>query len=134
MSLDTQSYSPPVKVDHGSDVADLNLSSSGELIVRIACRRRADGEVDGLQVSFPRVSEFRLLDEVTLATWWMSPGFKAGHHVLEVVGGGWGSELNNLQGYEVLRREWLLVTGNGCMSVISNEPPRLQDIVLPEDI
>jgi hypothetical protein len=133
MPIKSRPFSLAQEVHWGSDVARVNLYS-GELKIWVARCRRPDGQVDGLLVSFKHAPEFRYLDEVTLATWWMADGFVRDHHVLEITDGGWREELRALQGYEQARREWLVVTGNGCVSVISDEPPALQDVLWPADV
>jgi hypothetical protein len=73
--------------------------------------------VNGLDISLPDASAFRYLDELDLARYWSSEGFVPGYPVLEVVSGGWCDEEAVLQHYENRRRECLVVTGNGCVSV-----------------
>lgn len=67
-----------------------------------------------------------MLDEADFARYWVSPGFRHGHHVLYVVGGGWRAEESTLQGLPRSEgNEWLIVTGNRCVSVLSSEEPQV---------
>lgn len=127
MSLKTRAYDPPTEVHWGSDVESLNFSSKG-LTVRVACEISKEGQVGGLDISFPGASAFRYLDELDLARYWSSEGFVRGYPVLEVVSGGWCDEEAVLQHYENRRREWLVVTGNGCVSVFSPTGPTVEAV------
>lgn len=122
MRLKTIPYGEPAEVHWGSDVESLNFSQQG-LSVRIAREVSNDGVVCGLDISFTDASAFRYLDEVDLARYWSSEGFVRGYPILEVVAGGWCDEEAVLQQYENRRREWLVVTGNGCVSVLATTNP-----------
>lgn len=95
--------------------------------MRVAREVSAAGQVCGLDVSFPDASAFRYLDEVDLARYWSSEDFVRGYPVLEVVGGGWCDEEAALQQYENRRREWLVVTDNGCVSVLAPTGPAIEE-------
>jgi hypothetical protein len=73
-------------------------------------------------------SGFRLVDEMDLARYWLSRTFVGGSHVLEVKNGGWSTEEDVLQSFETERREWLVVSGNSCVSVFCSRKPELMDI------
>jgi len=126
MRIETQPFGPPLDVHPSSDIETLKFSSEG-LVARVALEVKAEGQIRGLDVSFKDATAFRYLDEVELATYWRSEGFVRGHPVLEVLQGGWSDELAGLQGYESRRREWLVVTGNGCVSVFAMVPPTLEE-------
>lgn len=118
-------FSPVVGVHYWSDIESLSFSGSG-LLITIACDLDESDRVQGLNVRFVQASFFRLLDEVDLSTYWISEGFPAGSHVLEVIEGGWSDEEHQRQGYTTQRREWLIVTGNGCVSVFSPNAPQVE--------
>jgi hypothetical protein len=89
-----------------------------------------DGDiVRGLRIVFPPpVAGFRFLDETDLYRYVHSEGFPFGAHLIEVTDGGWLSEESRLQGLELDGREWMVVTGNGCLSVFSSEEPQCSEI------
>jgi len=125
MRLETRPHGTPSEVHWGSDVESLSFSSKG-LTVRLAREVSGEGQVHGLDVSFPDASAFRYLDELDLARYWSSEGFVRGYPVLEVLAGGWCDEEMELQQYENRRREWLVVTGNGCVSVLAPTDPTVK--------
>jgi hypothetical protein len=127
MRLTTVPFGKPSEVHSLSDVASLNFSAKG-LVVRVVRALNAMGRADALDVTFRDASAVRYLDEVDLARYWTSEGFIRQFHVLEVTGGGWSEEENELQGYTQLRREWLVVTGNGCVSVFATDEPQIDSV------
>jgi len=84
-------------------------------------------------VVFPDASAFRYLDEMDLARYWGSDGFVHGFHVLKVSAGGWSDEEDQLQGFTTSRREWLVVTGNGCVSVFAHAEPQVHAVTWQRD-
>jgi hypothetical protein len=125
MRLKAFPFTPLVGVHWGSDIESLFSSSNG-LAITVARELDESGNVQGLKILFDQASAFRLLDEVDLARYWVSEGFARGSHVLEVFEGGWSDEESQLQGYETQRREWLIVTGNSCVSVFSSGEPQVE--------
>lgn len=132
MRLKTVPFGPSSEVHWGSDVTTLNFSKS-DLVVRVASTLDATGLIHGLEVIFSDASAFRYLDELDLARYWTSEGFVRGFHVLEVTEGGWAHEEAELQGYSTPRREWLVVTGNGCVSVFAPTEPQVNAISWQRD-
>ncbi len=133
MRLVTQPFGQPLEVHPNSDIESLSYSSKG-VLVRVARGFSAAGQIRGLDVSFSDATAFRYLDEADLARYWGSVGFVRGYPVLEVLEGGWSDEEAVLRGYESRRREWLVVTGNGCVSVLAESPPVLEEAEWrPED-
>ena len=125
MQLKAKPFGEQQPVHWGSDVASLNFNDAG-LFIRVACDLVGD-TVQGLDVVFRHASAFRLLDELDLARYWTSAHFPRGFHVLEVEEGGWLDEESQLQGYVNPRREWLIVTGNKCVSVFCSKAPIVED-------
>jgi len=119
-------YDSAREVHWGSDIESVHFSSHG-LVVKIAREIEATAQVRGLEVVFSDASALRYLDELDLARYWASDDFIRGCHVLEVVEGGWSDEENALQGFSTNRREWLLVTGNGCISVFAKSAPKINE-------
>jgi len=103
-----------------------------ELAITIACFTLGSGERQGVRVHFPYSNAFRCLDEGELARYWTSPDFCFGYHVVKVLGGGWCDENAIAKGYESQRTEWMIVTGNDCVNVFSEDAPEIEDIVLPK--
>ena len=132
MAIKTIPFGKPLDVHLVSDVESLSFSGGG-LAIRVARKFDQNGEVLGLEVLFESVSAFRYLDEVDLVRYWSSEEFLRGFHVLEVTEGGWSDEENALQGYETTRKEWLVVTGNRCISVFSTLDPKLNTISWPAE-
>ncbi|MEO6276653.1 hypothetical protein, partial [Roseateles sp.] len=101
----------------------------GRLEILIASSPAGQQRFNGLRISFPEACEFRMLDEADLARYWASPGFHRGHHVLSVVSGGWRAEEWSLQGLQSKHEgnEWLIVTGNRCVSVLSSDAPQVAE-------
>ena len=132
MHLRAVAFSPSVGVHWGSDVERLSFDGAG-LVITVACDVSKHGEVAGLEVGFSNASAFRYLDEVDLARYWAAEGFPFGSHVLEVQEGGWSDEENQRQGFDSKRREWLVVTGNCCVSVFSNAEPQVRSVSWKRD-
>jgi len=127
MRLKTFPFAEPAEVHWGADIERLDFSSQ-RLSVRIAREVTSDGNVHGMDISFVDASAFRYLDELDLARYWSSEGFVRGYPVLEVVEGGWCDEEATLQQYQNPRREWLIVTGNGCVSVFASTNPTVRAV------
>jgi len=127
MQIETRPFAPTNGVHFGSDVDSLRYLD-GNLDVVLACSQDEERIVHGLKVHFVQPSGFRLLDELDLARYWRSRGFASGSHVLEVKNGGWSAEEDVLQSFETKRREWLIVSGNACVSVFCSLEPELMNI------
>jgi hypothetical protein len=127
MQIETRPFAPTNGVHFGSDVESLSYLD-GNLDVILACSQNEEGIIHGLKVHFAQPSGFRLLDELDLARYWMSKSFARGSHVLEVKNGGWSAEEDVLQSFETERREWLVVSGNACVSVFCSLEPELMNI------
>lgn len=127
MTIETQPFSPTNIVHDMSDVESLNYAD-GNLTVIVARSRDGKGLVRGLKVHFTRPTGFRLLDESDLTRYWVSDGFARGSYVLEVKKGGWSTEEDTLESFERVRREWLIVSGNACVSVFCSCAPDVTDV------
>ncbi|MDO9029914.1 MULTISPECIES: hypothetical protein [Hydrogenophaga] len=123
MPIKTAPSSPAQEVHWGSDIASVKFD--GRCLVVLVAREPLEGHrFRGLQVTFESATGFRFLDELDLARYWSSAGFVRGHHVLSVTAGGWAAEETQVQGWERPHKEWLVVTGNGCLNVFANEAPK----------
>jgi hypothetical protein len=126
MHIETRPFAPTNGVHFGSDVESLSYRE-GNLDVTLACVQDNEGVIHGLKVHFTQPTGFRLLDEADLARYWISKRFATGSHVLEVKNGGWSAEEDVLQSFETERREWLVVSGNACVSVFCSIEPELMN-------
>lgn len=118
----TKPYLPPSDITPNSDVESIAYDGA-TLVVTIACSSDDKRNIKGMKITFPLVWAFRVLDECDLARYWISDEDVGGSHLTEVIEGGWNSEEAELRGLEENRREWLVATGNLCVSVFcENEP------------
>jgi hypothetical protein len=130
MQLQTQIYGESEQVLSESDIQSLTWDCP-RLAIRLA-QRLVQGipgqpdSVQGLDIEFSNTRLFRVLDEADLAQYWISPGFLRGSHVLKVTAGGWRDEEAVRRGLDLQIDEWLIVTGNACVSVFSVEPPTVE--------
>lgn len=132
MPLETSAYGQGLNVPNESDIASLNYN--GRVLVLVVARERLNAkQFTGLRISFSYASGFRMLDESDLAEYWIAPGFLRGYHVLAIDSGGWGDEENDRKGYKSWQREWLVVTGNRCVSVFANEAPVIKEDTFDDD-
>jgi hypothetical protein len=124
MAIETSPFTPPTGVSPLSDLAQIRFNGM-QLVILIARERSGYGRFRGLEITFFDTRAFRVIDELDLYRYTKSPGFHFGHHVLSVAKGGWGSEESKLQGIEdrYEGNEWLIVTGNLCVSVFSHDDP-----------
>jgi hypothetical protein len=130
MTLKASAYLTPYGVEPYSDIESCRYED-GAFNVVLACSLDAGKNVVGMSLKFTNVTGFRLLDELDLARYWLSNKFERGSYLLEVSDGGWAAEETELQGFRNPRREWLVVTGNGCASVFSNAAPEITPLTWP---
>ncbi len=115
-----------------SDIVEVFHTFSG---LRITVSTWIDSIVETyLHIYWRRVHGYRFLDEFDLIAYWKTENFRSGHHVYEIIGGGW------LRGEPVLPdmldsarnnpglREWFISTTNGSMNVLAASPPELTDL------
>jgi hypothetical protein len=127
MPLESSPVGPQALVRHESDIAGVHFDGA-RLVVLVASESTGAGRFRGFRVTFSHPSGFRVLDESNLARYWASPGFVPGYHVLCISQGGWAEEESQLQGFEESnRREWLIATGNRCVSVLSHAEPKIEE-------
>jgi hypothetical protein len=126
MHLKAISFGPAQETSQSSDIAKLTFED-GRLAVTVAKALDGKGNVLGTEVVFAYASAFRLLDECDLARYWVSKDYPRKGHICEVRAGGWADEESQLQGVAWPRREWLIATGNGCVSVFSQHEPEVHE-------
>lgn len=125
MHLIATPFSSAQAIAFSSDIPKV-VFDEGRLSVTIAQSLNEEGTVIGLEVEFSNATAFRYLDELDLARYWTSNDRPNGFHVLEVRAGGWADEESYFQGYDRHRREWLVISGNGCVSVFSAGEPEIR--------
>jgi len=126
MTFAARAFTPATGVAFTSDVEAVDYRD-GTLVVLVACSLGEGGTVYGLRVTFAQPGGFRLLDELDLQRYWTAGDRPRGSHVLEVTAGGWGAEEGTLQGFDTACREWLIVTGNACVSVFCADEPAVAE-------
>lgn len=126
MSFKAAASLPAHGVAFGSDIESLHYKN-GILTLVLACSLDQNNNIKGASLTFSDVSGFRFLDELDLARYWLSSDFTRGSYLLEVSDGGWALEENVQQGFDTVRREWLAVTGNACVSVFCQTEPEMAD-------
>jgi hypothetical protein len=119
------------RFDQESDIIDVVYSSTGLRVTVIAATSMFTNIY--VEVHFPSVSGFRLLDEGDLLVYWDSRAFNSNHHVYEVIAGGWATGETVSEGVlsrneHVNYREWFINTKNQCMNVLADEEPLIREI------
>lgn len=89
--IETIPFSPRVAVPPTTDIAFVNFDGR-ILTVDVGLSMNPDGQIQALRVRFDWAGGFRYLDESHLIRYFNSKGFVRGHHVLEVLSGGWAAE------------------------------------------
>ena len=120
MPIRAEPYGFQEKFDWGGDIH--SVSYDGRLVIRVLRNRNRQ---EGIEVAFPQVGGFRLLDEIPLAEYWMHSDFPFGYPVLEVFDGGWATEEEKRLGYKQGQREWIIITAGACVSVFSPTEPMI---------
>lgn len=110
--------------DWGADI--YSVYYDGGLVIRVLRNRNQD---EGIEVIFSQVEGFRLLDEISLAEYWVAEDFPSGYPVLEVFDGGWAREEDERLGDIQQQREWIIVTAGACVSVFSQHEPEIREAV-----
>lgn len=122
MPLELRPFDAEVGMPSASDISWVSYDGR-KLEVMVAQVASSAGKFKGIKFTFDWVTGFRLLDEGDLLRYWRSDGYRGGHHLFSVEAGGWAEEEFKLEGVKDKRREWLVVTGNGCMNVFAHDAP-----------
>jgi hypothetical protein len=112
-----------------SDITEVLLGRSG---LRVLVESGKD-ERRSFEFHFEVPRGFRYLDEGDLLAYWQSKAFAGGHHLFEIVSGGWLDQerqhpgmLSTTDAVGTLR-EWFICTSNGCMNVLSVSEPLIRE-------
>ncbi|MFC0350638.1 hypothetical protein [Undibacterium danionis] len=122
MPINAKPFGCSEKFDWGADIH--SVVYDGQLLIRVLRNRN---RYDGIEVKFSQVDGFRLLDEISLAEYWIDNNFPRGFPVLEVLDGGWAKEEDRRLGYSQHQREWIIVTAGASVSVFSKHEPVIID-------
>jgi len=123
-----ETFGPPIPNLQNSDLCEVTFSS---LVLRalIQLSKNDDDEDRFLEIVFKGPRGFRYLDEGDLLPYWRSNAFdNSSHLVHEVKCGGWTEQeeqngMLNVTAAIGSCREWLVVSSNGCLSVIATTEP-----------
>lgn len=124
MPLELVPFDSEAGMPSASDISWVKYDGC-KLEVLVARSAASAGRFKGVKFMFDWVTGFRFLDEGDLLRYWRSDGYRGGHHLFSVEAGGWAKEEFNLEGVTEKRREWLVVTGNGCMNVFAHDAPEI---------
>lgn len=115
-----------------SDIGELTFGACGLRVVLGFDRTRGDEE-RFLDILFSVPRGFRFLDEGDLLPYWGAVPTGSGSSIFEVTQGGWMEQehshgMLNVTGAVGDFREWLVVSSNGCLSVVSKVVPLIRYI------
>lgn len=121
-------FGPPIREWKNSDLSEVTYSS---LVLRavVYLGENQEHEDRFLEIVFKGPRGFRYLDEGDLLPYWRSGTIDQSNHLVhEVKCGGWAEQevrsgMLNVTDAVGLHREWLIVSDNGCLSVISTKEP-----------
>lgn len=123
-----ETFGPPIPNLKNSDLCEVMLSFS-VLRTMVYLGKGADEEDRFLEIVFKSTRGFRYLDEGDLLAYWSSAAFDNSNHLVhEIKRGGWAEQeekngmLNTTAAFGP-PREWLIVSSNGCLNVISADEP-----------
>jgi len=115
-----------------SDICELSLGASGLRAV-VETRSHESDERIWVEYHFKIPRGFRFLDEGDLIPYWDSGVFTHGYHLFEITSGGWFSHELQIPGMVSVSeaignwREWFVCTSNGCLNVLTIEPPLVRE-------
>lgn len=119
---------PPIPNLKSSDLCEVTFSFS-VLRAVVDLTHEEDEEDRFLEIVFKGAKGFRYLDEGDLLPYWSSAAFDNSNHLVhEIKQGGW-AEQEEKHGMLTTTtafgppREWLIVSSNGCLNVISTVEP-----------
>ena len=110
-----------------SCVCDVQWNAAG-LSIYLEIYTHDSEECANYEVRFEHDRGFFVLDDADLPSWLRFPALASGHLLYEVAAGGW-LRLQPDQSLAVASaqcREWLVATGNECVSVFSASMPSIR--------
>jgi hypothetical protein len=123
-----ETFGPAVQNLRNSDLCDVTFSL---MVLRAVVHLGEDENHQDrlLEIVFKYPRGFRYLDEGDLLPYWRSGAFDNSQHLVhEIKRGGWAEQekqngMLNVTAAVGLHREWLIVSSNGCLNVISTVEP-----------
>jgi hypothetical protein len=123
-----ETFGPPIPNLRNSDLCDVTLSL---MVLRTIVHVGEDENHQDrlLEIVFKYPRGFRYLDEGDLLPYWRSGAFDNSKHLVhEIKRGGWAEQeekngMLNVTAAAGSHREWLVVSSNGCLNVISTVEP-----------
>lgn len=119
-----------------ASIAEVTLGRSGLRVLVELVSSNSDA-IHGIEIHFEVPRGFRYLDEGDLIAYWQSgeftPSYRQGHCLFEMLSGGWLEQECQHPGMLTTTeslgtfREWFICTGNGCMNVLSVNPPLVRE-------
>lgn len=112
-----------------SDIESIADSANGMFVVIDS--KNENGDAIKLKVSFELSLAYRYLDEADLSYYWDTGLFSSRYHVYEILKGGWSNGEPRQSGVLIFthackNREFFLATTNGCLNVVSDNPPKIE--------
>lgn len=123
-----EAVGPSIPKLKNSDLCDLSLGFSG-LHVAVDLGEDEHGNDRFLEIMFTAPRGFRYLDEGDLLPYWRSGAFDTSSYlVFEIKSGGWAEQeqqngMLNVTAAVGTFREWLIVSSNACLNVVSAVEP-----------
>lgn len=123
-----EKFGPPIPNLKSSDLCEVTFSF---LVLRAVVHLGQDENEEDLflEVVFKSARGFRYLDEGDLLPYWASGAFdNSSHLVHEIKQGGWAEQeqSSGMLGTTAAfsrPREWIIVSSNGCLNVVSTVEP-----------
>lgn len=134
MKFEVRPIGKQYRFDQVSDITDVLYTRGGLRITVIAATSMFTNIY--LDIHFDWIDGFRALDEGDLVRYWESNAFRSGHHIYEILAGGWSNGETISDGLFTIHpagesREWFIVTTNLCMNVLSGHEPFLREFTNP---
>lgn len=112
-----------------SDIESIADSADGLFVVIDS--KNENGDAIKLKVSFELSLAYRYLDESDLSYYWDTGLFSSRYHVYEILEGSWSNGEPRHSGVMIFtdackNREFFLATTNGCLNVVSDNPPTVE--------
>ncbi|TMS79551.1 hypothetical protein [Pseudoalteromonas sp. S554] len=112
---------------HESDIYKIECGNDGYLFLVDTVNEESQ-RVD-VTIEFDAISGFRYLDEGDLMYYWDNQNFRF-YNLFKIINGGWLDGEDMQKGILTLSRgsvlhEYFIVTTNGCVNILSYEPPKI---------
>lgn len=118
-----------------SDITDFKWTENSGVKIIISTWEDAKKRVQ-INYQFYKFNGFRYLDESDLLRYVQNSDFHGGHHLYEILEGGWNSgevvEVGIMDMSKNIKqlKEFFILTTNGCMSILTFEEPKIKEVDL----